>query len=371
MDSLVLRPLSSIETHLTALITSFTQTNTFANAPQLARDLLADDDELGSALSLLQRHQQNYAHILNLRAEVATLQEQLKDTIRKCVSFRQEIGQINPSILDSGSDDDEEEEDADNSHVAKVDYHTLLTFAARIGKHNTIAAREAEAESLRRKMATKNKEQTSPSAAALNGVAHPATDEGGAAEEFTEATDENRTAETTAELTRIDNSIALQRAQMGMSFPDAALLRVGALGQLQLFVERQRQQSGVDAGVGEDESKAVQEALEREVERLVRETEDIAEDTGTDAEMAEGEDTTTAAGGWPASPELKRSSTFEGEKSQDATASAAAQPLTTAAAATTTSQGATQALKPPNKPPQQPKRKLDLDFPDSDEEDED
>ncbi|KIW93825.1 uncharacterized protein Z519_05140 [Cladophialophora bantiana CBS 173.52] len=346
MESLVLRPLNSIETHLNALVTSFTQTNTFANAPQLAKDLIADDDELSSALSLLQRHQHNYARILDLRAEVATLQGQLKDTIRKCVSFKQEIGQINPSILDSDSDDEGED---GNSQVAEVDYHTLLTFAARIGKHNTIAAREAEAESLRRKIAAKtNKERPSPTAA-LNGVEPSATGET-AAERTEGGRDENRTAETTAELMRINNTIALQRAQMGMSFPDAASLRVGALGQLQLFLERQRQQRGGDGGVGEDEDKAVQEALEKEVERLVRESEDIAEDTGTGEKMAETDELIN--------PELRRASTVDGEKNHDATATGG-HPSTSQA----------QALKPP-KPPQQ-KRKLDLDFPDSDEEDED
>ncbi|KIX99728.1 uncharacterized protein Z520_04364 [Fonsecaea multimorphosa CBS 102226] len=365
MDSLVLKPLNSIETHLSALITSFTQTNTFANAPQLARDLISDDDDLASALSLLQRHQQNYARILHLRAEAARLQELLKDTIRKCVSFRQEISHINPSILDADSD---EEEGGGDGEVAKVDYHTLLPFAARIGKHNTIAAREAEAESLRRKIAAKSKDQTSPPAppAVLNGVEPPLATGDGAAEEAAavEARDETHTAETTAELLRIDNTIALQRAQMGMSFPDAGILRVGALGQLQLFMERQRQQSAGAGGENEANNKAVQEALDREVERLVRETEDIAEDTGTGTlgeEMAE--DTAFS----PA--ELKRFSTFEGERGQDtatvtATASAAGQP------STSTSQ-AQQVPRPP-KPPQ-PKRKLnlDLDFPDSDEEDED
>ncbi|OAL36441.1 hypothetical protein AYO20_04337 [Fonsecaea nubica] len=353
MDSVVLRPLDSIETHLNALVTSLTQTNTFANAPQLAQDLIADDDELASSLALLQRHQQNYARILNLRAEAATLQEQLKDTIRKCVSFRQEISQINPSILDLDSDEDGEDED---SQVARVDYHTLLTFAARIGKHNTIAAREAEAESLRRKIAAKNKGQTSPPAVA-NGLEEPSATAESAPEGTEEARDENHTAETTAELMRINNTIAVQRAQMGMSFPDAGILRVGALGQLQLFLERQRQHSGVDAGAGQEEAKAVQEALEKEVEKMVRETEDIAEDTGTAGEMEE-DDTTATAGGWT-SPVLKRGLTFEGESSQDATASAG-HPSTG------------QAGLPPKPPkPPQPKRKLDLDFPDSDEEDED
>ncbi|KIW66145.1 hypothetical protein PV04_08347 [Phialophora macrospora] len=342
MDSLILSPLDNIETHLTALITTLTQTNTFSNAPQLAKDLLADDDDLASALALLQRHQQNYARILNLREEVASLQEQLKDTVRKCVAFKTEIGAINPSIVDEDSED--EDEDNQSGPVSEVDYHTLLMFAARIGKHNTIAAKEAETEAVRRKIAAKN----ASAAAAVNG-AQPAT-EPLATQDTATATAEgpdgesgigNNTVETTAELSRIDNAIAIDRARMGMSFPDGPTLRMGALGQLQLFREQQGQH--FSGGVrNEDESaKLVEEAVEREVGRMVRETEDIAPEEKAEEEIIE----------FPESPILGRR--------EDPATAATGQP--------STSQGQAQRL--PKSP--QPKRKLDLDFPDSDDEDDD
>ncbi|OCT47227.1 hypothetical protein CLCR_02532 [Cladophialophora carrionii] len=337
MDSLVLAPLDNIETHLTALITTLTQTNTFSNAPQLAKDLLADDDHLTSALALLQRHQQNYARILNLREEVTSLQEQLKDTVRRCVAFKAEIGAINPAILEEDSED--ENEHGHEASVSEVDYHTLLMFAARIGKHNTIAAKEAETEAMRRKIAAKNANggQTSTEPLATQDTATAAT--GADGEPGNEKTN---TVETTAELSRIDNAIAIDRARMGMAFPDGPSLRMGALGQLQIFRERQEQQfSGGGVGNEDETAKLVQEEVEREVARMVRETEDIAPEQRVEEEATV----------FPESPILDRR--------EDPATAATRQP--------STSQG--QAQRPPNPP--QPKRKLDLDFPDSDDEDDD
>ena len=377
MDTLVLEPLTSIETHLNALITSLTQTNTFTNAPQLAQDLLNDDDDLTSALSLLQRHQQNYARILNLREEVTSLQEQLKDTVRKCVSFKQEIGQINPLILESDSEEEEDHDEDDQgvTHVAEVDYHTLLTFAARIGKHNTIAAKEAEAEAVRRKIAARNPTSTSTSAViatTVNGTqsftltndpsatqdtfatatAPTAPPPEGEAELDPENNTGTGTAETSAELSRIDNTIAIQRAQMGMSFPDAAALRTGALGQLQLF--REKQEASFSTGLDDDErSRLIAEAVDREVGKMVCETEDIAQEEEKKIE----DDNKDEEAEFPDSPVL-------GRKEGAAPPAAARQ-----TSSTTTSNLPGQAQAPVK--PSQPKRKLDLDFPDSDDEDED
>lgn len=318
MESAVLDPLDSLESHLNALITSLTQTNTFANAPQFAKDLTANDDSLAAALNLLQRHQQNYGSILNLRAEVAELQDQLKDTIRRCVALRQDILQVQPSIVNVDSD----EEDSEETRPSEIDYHTLLAFAARIGKHNAAAAREAEAESVRRKIAAQQDK--------TNGLV--------------DSNAENATAETEAELERINNTVAQTRAQMGMAFPDANILRVGALGQLQLFRERQAQMAGAD--------ETVQAELDREVERLVRGSEDIAE-----GNVEKPEERTTEEGSW-SSPEMSRRSLpgQEGATSQGHRAA-----------------GVNQSESRPGgaAPAQAPRRKIGLDFPSSDEEDED
>ncbi|KAL2434344.1 hypothetical protein ABEF95_000525 [Exophiala dermatitidis] len=331
MDSVVLAPLDSLESHLNSLITSLTQTNTFTNAPQIARDLVSDDDNLTASLNFLQRHQQNYARILNLRAEVVNLQEQLRDTIRQCVALRQEIGHIHPSILDSlDSDADDAEADQDtDTKVAEVDYQTLLSFAARIGKHNAAAAREAEAEAIRRKIAARNKTSTTTT---TNGVGSDSVGGKGDA-------NENATAETEAELERINNTIALTRAQMGMAFPDANLLRVGALGQLQLLRERQQHTASTGADRGDAEAQA---AIDREVERMVRETEDIAE-SEHEADVPEEEHRE-----WP-SPEMSRRSIGGDGRPSDQHA-----------------RGSVAAHAPA--PSQEPKRKLDLDFPSSDDE---
>ncbi len=239
-------PLHALETHLNLLITSLSQTNTFSNAPQIAADLVADDDRLTAALNDLQRHQENWARIDALRAEAASLEDLLKDQIRQTVAFRQNIVSIHPSIEESEDDEEEEEEAEEGEKPKEIDYQTLLAFAARIGKHNAAAAREAEAEAARNKMAAKKQ---------TNGAGV-----GG----------DNVTAETSAELDRINNSVAQTRAQMGMAFPDANLLRVGALGQLQLLRERQQ--------TLENDEKSIQAAVDREVEKMVRQTEDIADD---------------------------------------------------------------------------------------------
>lgn len=329
METEVLTPLNALETHLNSLVTSLTQTNTYANAPQIAQTLLDTDDELTSSLNLLHRHQQNYARILNLRAEAATLQEQLKSTIRQCVALRDEVGRIHPSILFGDSDGDDDSDDGDPK-VAEIDYHTLLTFAARIGKHNAVAAREAEAESRRFKIASRSRENATSTTATANGVQDAPTSA------------ENGTDETNAEIERINNTIAITRAQMGMAFPEAGGLRVGELGKLQLFRERQAQSAPGDDG-------AVDRAMDEEVERLVRETEDVGERSlGKGEPEGEGPDTSMGL-----SPEVARQAT-----ARDAPSSQS-QPRPAARRASV------------SKPSQlaQPRRKLDLDFPSSDEED--
>ncbi|KEF52438.1 uncharacterized protein A1O9_11679 [Exophiala aquamarina CBS 119918] len=328
METQVLAPLNAFETHLNSLVTCLTQTNTYANAPQIAQTLLDTDDELTSSLNLLHRHQQNYARILNLRAEVATLQEQLKSTIRQCVALRDEVGRIHPSIVSADSDEDSSEDLDEGANVAELDYHTLLAFAARIGKHNAVAAREAEAESRRFKIAARRIEDAT-STTIPNGVQEAPTMVG------------NGTDETNAEIERINNTIAATRAQMGMAFPEAGVLRAGELGKLQLFRERQVQTaSGADG--------AVDRAMDEEVERLVRETENVG------GVLLGKEDPEGAVSSISLSPEVTRQTT-----ARDAPSSSQNQPRPTA--------GRASVPKPSQQA--QPRRKLDLDFPSSDEED--
>ncbi|RVX73295.1 hypothetical protein B0A52_02937 [Exophiala mesophila] len=344
MESRILDPLNTLETQITSLIQTLSTTNTWTSAPIQTQALLSTDDDLGTAITLLQRHQHNYARILHLREESLALEEGLKSTIRQCISLREEVGRIHPSILDDDDADDDDEEDEEkgqyDSTNSSVDYHTLLSFAARVGKHNASAAREAESESTRLKIAAKS---TSPPTGTANGVSETQT----------------RTEETDAELQRIKNNIAFRHAQMGMAFPDASSLRVGELGKLQLFRERQAvlvSSSGSGSGVDvQRQQEEIDNLVEKEVERWVRQSEDVADATddapGGDGDVAVDE----VMGG-------------AGSAERDLAGSGSA----AAAARRRASHGpGTQSRPQQGQAPAAPKRKLDLDFPSSDDEDDD
>jgi len=141
MDKTLLEPLSKLEASLNTLVQSLITTNTFSAAPNSAKDLVAADVELTSALVTLKQHQDNYTEILRLRAEVENLNNTIKDTVRTCVDLRNELGDIHPSILEDSDEDEEEEE---TKKYNPVDHETLLAFASRIGRHNALARKEAE-----------------------------------------------------------------------------------------------------------------------------------------------------------------------------------------------------------------------------------
>ena len=242
MDQLVLNSLNNLTSSLTSLTTSLTTTNTFAAAPAATESLLAADDSLSSALAALKKHQDNYAHILHLRSEALRLENQLKEIVRKCNAYTREINAISPSMLeDSDSDNDEDPQ-------GEVDYITLLTLASRIATYNTAAQREADA-SLQR---MKREAQMNG-----NGEAHP---------------------EPGVEITSVtDAEIARDRAMKGMAFPDAEILRLGALGRLQVI----REQRGEDA-------------VDDEIERLIMESEGGGPNPDGDVKMETEIDTASS-----------------------------------------------------------------------------
>ena len=276
MSSVAVAPLDALTTHLDILINALVHTNTFAAAPNAASSLVAADDALTSALATLKQHQQNYARILHLREEAQQLEDDLKTIVRKAVRLREDVGRIHPSILDDDAEmsDEEDTEDTplDQSTGRAVDYNTLLNFAARIGKHNSLAAREAEQEAERRKIdAIRMKEKMASSPAAPVNMANT----------FPNATNDNadeepKQDELALQAVGLDESLAAERAKQGLGFPEGMLLRMGELGRLQKLREdavasgsAEETDIRIRSGVGED-------AVEREIERLVRATEDVA-----------------------------------------------------------------------------------------------
>jgi Vitamin-D-receptor interacting Mediator subunit 4 len=247
MAEQVLAPLTSIEISFNSLLTTLTTTPTYSAAPATTHQLLTADTELTSALQTLHTHQKNYTRILNLRAEAERLEEQIRSTIRTCVDLRKEIGDIHPSILSySGSEDSDDE--ALDGGAKEVDYKTLLSFAAKLGKFNAAAAKEVEEESTRRVIEARKRELRN--APKVNGKA-PATAEAGTGEGASQDLIPH------GEKEWLDAESAMARARSGMAFPPAERLRLGMLGRLQWVRE---QQGG-------------EEAVEREVARLLAESE--------------------------------------------------------------------------------------------------
>ena len=218
MEAQVITSLNVLEASLSTLISNLTTTPTFSNAPSRTQQLLSADDALTSALSTLHTHQENCAQILRLREEATRLEEQVKDIVRTCDHLRNEIGLINPAIHDDSSDSDED--NGDEAGRQGVDYKDLLSFARRIGKHNTLAAKEVEATATKRKLER--------------------------------GTNGTTTDVPVNEAVWLNDTAAQTRALQGMAFPAAERLRVGMLGHLQRLRE--------DGG---------DEAVDSEVERLL------------------------------------------------------------------------------------------------------
>ena len=258
MEDIVLTPLDAIETHLNALVNTLTTSSTFSAAPAIAQSLLADDDSLTLALAQLKRHQDNYRRILELQAEAAKLEEQLRDIVRTCGDLRREVRDISPASLE-GSDKEDSQ--------AEVDYKTLLSFAARIGKHNAAASREADAESLRRKLEARQRRERSPiNRNRINGTSSEVQNDG-SSEVLANIPEASR-----HDLAMLDRAVAAERAAKGMAFPNAEILRTGELGHLQVLRETQ----GGDEKVDE----LVEEMLEAEAGGTGRTGEQKAADDG-------------------------------------------------------------------------------------------
>ncbi|KAJ9654936.1 hypothetical protein H2198_006118 [Neophaeococcomyces mojaviensis] len=276
MDKALLDPLSKLETSLNLLLQSLITTNTFSAAPKAAKDLVAADDELTSALITLKRHQDNFTEILRLRTEAETLNNSIKDTVRTCVALRNEIGDVHPSILEDSDDEDEEAQKHN-----PIDYETLLAFASRIGRHNAIARKEAEKEAERadievrrkrdeqkEKEGDKEKAQPTMNGAHAQDMAVPASvpasaeaslprgDENGDGANTNAPHNNLRTEQAEKVLREMRHLQKVRHHDITAPFPHVQLLRLGELGRIHYI----REENG-------------EQAAEDEVERMVKRAE--------------------------------------------------------------------------------------------------
>ena len=313
--AVTLEPLDRISSSLDTLVQTLQTSTTFTALTGIVTDITAADNDLSNALQLLKQHQANYARILQLRDEANSLENNIKDTIRRARQLRSEITSIHPSIDDDGVSDEE------GDGLATANYDQLLQFAARIGKHNSLAKQAAEQEGTRLKIDAQNARRESEALQATqlaNGTDHHAADDAtaGALPDLITYQADELTAKAEA-----------FEASSRLPFPAPEVLRQGALGRLEILRE---------SDPGDPDG-----AVEREVERMVRATENVA----------------------AASAVTKP--TAEQQKTAETTARPREQP--SAGVSSQRPSGSTQQSTVP-KPP---KKKVDLDFPGADSDDDD
>lgn len=259
MNKEILTPLNAIEASLDSLVRSLTTTQTYAAGPKAARDLVKADDDLQAALNRLRTHQENFAKLQKLRLEADLLNAKLKDTVLTAVRLRKELGEIHHGILE---DSDEEEEQTN-----PVDYETLLAFATRIGKHNAIAAQEAERLVEQQYLeAKKSKEADKASSRPpLNGtyLTEEPTSSITTTQDTTQlpASQAQQTQQVTEQISEFQNRRTWDRAQITMPFPNGEILRIGELGKLQI----KKEQNGEDYSDGYLELLIKQSELKHQV----------------------------------------------------------------------------------------------------------
>ena len=247
MDAVINEPLSAFDTGLANLISSLQTSPTYATAPAATESLHAADDSLTSALSLLERHQKNHAHILQLQKEAVQLEDKIRSIVTKAGDFRKQLDGIAPGVLDEDSED--EDEDSTERSWEDVDYNTLLNFSRAVGKYNADADKEAEQQGQRLRIEARKKAgRPNGVSTATNGVQQIGSD-GKGSEAASQILDRaagwlNQTTEDVRVIGR-------------MAFPGSERLRLGILGQLQATREEH----------GRDEKG--EEAVEREIERLI------------------------------------------------------------------------------------------------------
>lgn len=254
MNKEILNPLNAIEASLDSLVRALTTTQTYAAGPKAARDLVKADDDLQAALNRLKTHQEHFVELQKLRAEADFLNAKLKDTVLTAVSLRKELGDIHPAILE---DSDEEEEETN-----PVDYETLLAFATRIGKHNAIAAQEAEKLVDEQYLAAKkSKELDKAGTRALpNGIYITEEPAATITHEVPPASQAQQTQQVNEQISEFQNRRTWDRAQITTPFPNGELLRIGELGKLQI----QKEQNGEDYADGHLEMLIKQSELKQE-----------------------------------------------------------------------------------------------------------
>ncbi|KAJ5116968.1 hypothetical protein N7456_001316 [Penicillium angulare] len=247
MNTVVQSSLSDVEAKLNALLLSLTTSPTAAGAPAAAAALLNADDELSSSIATLQQHQENYAKILQLRAESEKLEDRVKAIVKNIEEFDKEIRTVcgDDGESDSEFDSGDEGQTGKKLQHKEIDYRLLLNFARRISKYNHEAATDAAGGAA----ASDNRSGSRPQI-----LDKEVTMAGTNGEQLGEQGAEPVSSVTKNATQWLDESANMTREVYMVPYPMEERIRMGLMGQVQL-------------AAGSDPDK--------EVERLIREAEGL------------------------------------------------------------------------------------------------
>lgn len=244
MNAVVQSSLSKVESKLNALLSTLTTSPTAAGAPAAAVALLEADDSLSSAIFTLRQHQENYAKILQLRAEAERLEDRVKGIVRDVEEFDKEIRTACGDEEDSDSELDSDDETTKKPSRKEIDYRLLLDFARRISKYNHEAAADAANGAANPEKRQASRPQIMDKDVTMAGTNGEPTTDG---------------AEPVSSVTKnatqwLDDSANVTREVYMLPYPMEERIRMGLMAQVQL-------------AAGDDPDK--------EVERLIREAEGL------------------------------------------------------------------------------------------------
>lgn len=265
MNSLFQSSLSTLEQKLSTLLNSLTTSPTAAGAPAAAIALLEADDTITYAITTLRQHQENYARILQLRAEAEKLEQRVKGVVQDIEAYDKEIrtacGDDGESNTDSDTDADSDIEGRSpgsgenvRKTIKEVDYKLLLDFARRISKYNHEAVADlagaGAGESGPGTESSKRLQKQAQQDTIMTGTTDHVVTPGAAGTEPVSSV--------TRDATKwLDESADQTRQVYMLPYPMEERIRMGLMGQIQLAAAEGRFEP------------------DKEVERLIREAEGL------------------------------------------------------------------------------------------------
>ena len=250
------------------------------------------------------------------------LEGHVRSVVREGVRWRRDIGEIIPGGLDvglDGEDEGEAESEGDGQKISPaknrvnknaygdIDLQLLLKLGSRIGRHSTAnGVHNRSTTSVKRKRAQQLSQQSQQSQqeqthlpngdlATIDPAANPP--QSLPSQQQTES-QVSLPPESQQTLTLLEQAVISEREARSLAWPEASILRTGALGQLQLL--RETDDNGVDGLVERmlrEEAEAVGGFVGGDDSGRIKDEDDVVEDAPGASEAAATADISAAGAG--------------------------------------------------------------------------